>query len=130
MHCDYAGLRRREGGSALQFFTIYMTFNLQISSSVTCMILGSHSKKSMRSKKPASLSECTSISSQQLELILEKLKSNKNRKSTVNNYHQIWKQFNEFVLKLDVKSNSVLILWIKAINLVPLGPTYQPLKMF
>ena len=38
-----------------------------------------------------------------MELILEKLKSNKNQKSTINNYHQIWKQFNDFVLRLDVK---------------------------
>ena len=41
-----------------------------------------------------------------MERILESLKNNKNRRSTVKNYHQIWKQFNEFILKLDVKPNS------------------------
>ena len=49
------------------------------------------------------MSDTSSISSQWLNLILEKLKANKNRKSTLNNYHQIWKQLNEFVLKLDVR---------------------------
>ena len=38
-----------------------------------------------------------------MERILERLKSNKNRKSTRHNYHQIWKQFNKFLMLLDKK---------------------------
>ena len=51
-------------------------------------------------------SHCSSISTAHMERILESLKSNKNRRSTVKNYHQIWRQFNEFILKLDVKLNN------------------------
>ena len=38
-----------------------------------------------------------------MEIILEKLKSCKNRESTVQNYLSIWRQFNSFVIKLDRK---------------------------
>ena len=41
-----------------------------------------------------------------MELILEKLKGLKNRESTKANYLSIWRKFNNFVMKLDVKLKS------------------------
>ena len=38
-----------------------------------------------------------------MELILEQLKSVKNRKSTRENYLSVWRKFNQFVIKLDKK---------------------------
>ena len=38
-----------------------------------------------------------------MENILEKLKYQQNRKSTVKNYHHIWCKFNEFLINLDVR---------------------------
>ena len=42
-------------------------------------------------------------STQELKLIIEKLKCNQNRESTNKNYLSIWRQFNMFVISLDVK---------------------------
>ena len=41
-----------------------------------------------------------------LERIIEKLVQNKNRQSTKNNYLGIWRQFNRFIMRLDVVPNS------------------------
>ena len=38
-----------------------------------------------------------------MQLILEKLKGNQNRSSTIKNYHQIWTQFNAFIIRLDYR---------------------------
>ena len=48
-------------------------------------------------------SRCSSISTGYIERVLERLKANKHRKSTKHNYHQIWKHFNDFVLRLDIR---------------------------
>ena len=41
-----------------------------------------------------------------MKLILEKLKSCKNRNSTKANYQCIWRKFNNFIIQLDVKPNN------------------------
>ena len=51
-------------------------------------------------------SDRSTISTTQMKRILEKLKALRNRRSTINHYHQIWKQFNDFVIRLDVKPSS------------------------
>ena len=38
-----------------------------------------------------------------MNVIRDKLKNSKNRKSTTSNYLSIWRQFNRFVIKLDSK---------------------------
>ena len=48
----------------------------------------------------------SSISTSQMEMILERLKSQKNRNSTMNNYLAIWRNFNNFLIKLDRKPDS------------------------
>ena len=50
-------------------------------------------------------SNTSSISSRKMELILEQLKSIKNRDSTKQNYLSVWQKFNQFVIKLDIKPN-------------------------
>ena len=57
-----------------------------------------------RKKKTKSGGSSTdSISARDMELILEKLKSQTTRNSTAANYHTIWKGFNKFILQLDSK---------------------------
>ena len=63
------------------------------------LILGKRQKKSTVSSSSAD----SSISMKDMELILEHLKSQCNRSSTNRNYYSIWKKFNMFVLKLDIK---------------------------
>ena len=49
----------------------------------------------------SSKSESSTISSSYMLQILEKLKASKNRASTKRNYLQIWRKFNQFVIRLD-----------------------------
>ena len=53
-------------------------------------------------KSPRS-STGTSISMSAMQGIVEKLKNERNRTSTRRNYHDIWRSFNEFFIRLDVK---------------------------
>ena len=57
-------------------------------------------------KGPKSVTSMTlsTISSERMWNILDKLKSNKNRRSTNANYLQIWWSFNKFLIRLDRKS--------------------------
>ena len=48
----------------------------------------------------------SSISTADMNMIVDKLKSQRNRSTTRANYYCIWKNFNEFVVCLDVKPNS------------------------
>ena len=48
-------------------------------------------------------SSSSSISTAALQQIVDKLKNQRNRQSTDKVYYQIWKQFNEFFIKLDIK---------------------------
>ena len=41
-----------------------------------------------------------------MQAIVEKLKNERNRTSTRKNYHDIWRSFNEFFIRLDVKPSS------------------------
>ena len=65
-------------------------------------ITGHNKKKKSTSK--SSKTEST-ISSQEITEIIEQLKFHCHRKSTKDNYHAIWKIFNKFYVKLDVKPN-------------------------
>ena len=51
-------------------------------------------------------STTNSISSNQMELILESLKFKTTRHSTAKNYHMIWRGFNNFIFKLDKKPDT------------------------
>ena len=51
-------------------------------------------------------STSTSISTSAIQAIVDKLKCERNRISTRRNYHDIWRSFNEFFIKLDVKPES------------------------
>ena len=53
-----------------------------------------------------STSSNATISTRKMEIILERLKGQKNRESTKANYLSIWRKFNNFVMKLDVKPKS------------------------
>ena len=48
----------------------------------------------------------TSISTDDLENIVDKLRHERNRSSTRKNYHTVWRLFNNFFIKLDRKPNS------------------------
>ena len=48
-------------------------------------------------------SHSSKISTREMELILEKLKCNKNREGTKANYLSSWCSFNDFVIRLDTK---------------------------
>ena len=48
-------------------------------------------------------STSSSISTSEMQAIVDKLKNERNRRSTRKNYHDIWRTFNEFYIKLDEK---------------------------
>ena len=54
-----------------------------------------------RSEYSSSTSTTSKISTIHMESILDSLKNKQNRDSTAKNYHQIWTQFNSFIIKLD-----------------------------
>ena len=56
-------------------------------------------------KKNSSSSSSTSsrLSTAVIQQIMDKLKNESNRNSTKKNYHCVWRHFNEFFIKLDVK---------------------------
>ena len=54
----------------------------------------------------SSLSSKGSISTKAIKLIIDKLKNDRVRDSTKTNYYCVWKLFNEFFIKLDVKPHS------------------------
>ena len=41
-----------------------------------------------------------------MQFIVDKLKANRVRKTTKRNYYSVWKNFNEFFIKLDSKPNT------------------------
>ena len=51
-------------------------------------------------------SHSSSISTESIKHIVEKLKRNRIRSSTQHNYYGIWKHFNEFFVKLDIKPDN------------------------
>ena len=59
--------------------------------------------KRKHTRSMTSTSSNSTISTRRMELILEKLKCQRNRSSTNKNYYSIWNKFNRFVLCLDSK---------------------------
>ena len=58
-------------------------------------------------RKRSGMSDLSVISSVYMCQVLERLEFAKNRKSTRNNYLQIWHAFNKFLMRLDTKP----VLW-------------------
>ena len=57
--------------------------------------------KGKRLEKSETLSATSKISTKQIEAIIERLKANQMRDSMVQNYLCIWRQFNNFLIRLD-----------------------------
>ena len=57
-------------------------------------------------KKGSSISGSSTISCEHMEQLVQKLLSQQNRSSTLKTYLNIWRQFNNFVISLDVKPDS------------------------
>ena len=51
-------------------------------------------------------SDCTDISTQEISIIVQKLKLQRNHDSTRKMYYTVWKLFNNFYLKLDMKPST------------------------
>ena len=64
-------------------------------------------------KSDATLNTATSISTRELQNIIERLQQERHHKSTRTNYYCVWKTFNEFIIKLDDKPKS----WEKRLTL-------------
>ena len=59
--------------------------------------------KKCSSKQSASGSDSSAISTLEMQRIIDKLLMNQHRTSTGKTYFNIWRQFNNFIIKLDVK---------------------------
>ena len=66
------------------------------------MISDDHGRKKLIKDK-GSTSNSSRISTRQIKSIIDKLVTQTNRSSTSINYLRIWRQFNKFVIQLDVK---------------------------
>ena len=60
-------------------------------------------KKNNPNSNRSESDKSSSISTQDLELLVDKLKGEQHRDSTRKNYYGVWKLFNKFFLRLDVK---------------------------
>ena len=56
-----------------------------------------------RSKRSSDTSNTSRISTKAMESLIEKLKTQQTRKSTAKTYLCIWRKFNQFIIRLDVK---------------------------
>ena len=72
----------------------------------TCTALFTGAAYNRSTKSSSSSGKWSNISTQHMELVVQKLLSQQNRPSTVKNYMNIWRQFNNFVLSLDVRPKS------------------------
>ena len=59
--------------------------------------------KTKSSSKSSRSSQSSKISTSDIESIIERLKNGRHRMSTRKNYRNVWKNFNEFFIRLDVK---------------------------
>ena len=73
---------------------------------VNTVILGMILISGMTKKKPASSSSTSNISSAYINNVIEKLKGQQVRNTTSKNYLSIWRHFNRFLLRLDVKPDA------------------------
>ena len=62
--------------------------------------------KTKKKRSTSSRSTDSTISAKDMERIVEKLKTQDVRETTKNNYYAIWKNFNKFFIRLDVKPTS------------------------
>ena len=65
-----------------------------------------HRKGSSAHSCSDSKSTSSSISTNAIKLIVEKLRTRGTRESTQQTYHSVWRQFNEFFIQLDEKPNN------------------------
>ena len=66
----------------------------------------SHNQSRKKNSKGSANSTSSTISTEAVLQVVEKLKLQRNRCSTRQSYYSTWKQFNEFFIKLDQKSNN------------------------
>ena len=64
------------------------------------------SKKSSSCSKKSSKSTSSTISASAIQNVIDKLRFQHHRQSTLKNYYMVWKQFNEFFLCLDRKPDT------------------------
>ena len=64
---------------------------------------GGKKKTKPRKYKEEASSESSSISTADMRIIIDRLKFERVRTTTRRNYYSVWKTFNEFIMKLDVK---------------------------
>ena len=57
------------------------------------------------SKSSSSSSTNSTISTLEMQNIVNQLQTQQYRNSTMNNYYCVWKKFNQFFIKLDIKPN-------------------------
>ena len=62
--------------------------------------------KRRKNRQDKASSTTSSISTRDMELIVDRLSMDRNRSSTRETYHRIWKLFNHFFLKLDRKPDT------------------------
>ena len=60
-------------------------------------------KKSPRGKLSSSSSSSSWISSTQMQGVIERLLANQHRSSTAKTYFRVWRTFNNFIVRLDVR---------------------------
>ena len=72
---------------------------------ISSFFAGTKLKEHCWSKKSGSTSNSSRISTREIQLIIEKLKGQSHRSSTQWNFLGVWRQFNKFVIRLDVKPN-------------------------
>ena len=70
------------------------------------LIAGRRKRNSKKPNEEDTASTGSSISTKYLQQIVDKLKHKNIRESTDRVYYQIWKQFNQFFIKLDIKPRS------------------------
>ena len=65
-------------------------------------IASDQSRKKLVDSEIGSTDDSSKISSQSMQFMIEKLKCMQNRDSTFRTYMSVWRQFNKFVIQLDV----------------------------
>ena len=65
--------------------------------------LAGFNRNKKKKSGPASSSNASTLSSDYIESLMEKLKGQTNRKSTTKNYMSVWREFNHFLIRLDRK---------------------------
>ena len=81
-----------------------------ISNAITSFIAGNHHRRFNKKRNDASnqarSTDSSSISTDEMQLVVEKLQLQCNRSSTMKSYYGIWKNFNQFIVRLDKNPTS------------------------